>query len=186
MCDASTQGGDGHVFSHRHRRGVAGLSAGIHAVKNGYDTTVLEMHSLPGGMCTSWSRRGYTFDGCIHWFVGGKPGSGFRKLWDEVGALDDAEFVAHDRLVSIRDDDGNELTLWSDMQTLRSEMLAKWPGDAKAIEGFVEGARTMAQMGDNVPLTPPDMMKAFDGVKMLLKSGNTLRKVRRYSGAHRR
>jgi phytoene dehydrogenase-like protein len=160
--------------------GVAGLSAGVYAAKNGYDTTVFEMHSIPGGLCTSWEREGYTFDGCIHWFVGGEPGSGFYPMWKEVGALDGIELISHDRLATVCDDAGNELTLWSDLEKLRSEMLAKWPGDAKAIEAFIEGARTMAEMGGNIPLTPPDMMKAWDGVKMLLKSGNTLRKVRKY------
>jgi len=160
--------------------GVAGLSAGIYAAENGYDTTVLEMHNLPGGLCTSWSKQGYTFDGCIHWFVGGKPGSAFNRLWNEVGALEGAQIVSHDRFVTIRDDVGNELNLWSDLEKLRAEMLAKWPGDAKAIEGFVGGARTMTQMGGAVPLTPPDMMTAWDGVKMLLKSGGTLRRVRPY------
>jgi flavin-dependent dehydrogenase len=36
---------------------VAGLSAGIHAAKNGYDTTVLEMHELPGGLCSVLTGR---------------------------------------------------------------------------------------------------------------------------------
>lgn len=160
--------------------GVAGLSAGVYAAKNGYDATVLEVHSLPGGLCTSWTRQGYTFDGCIHWFVGGKPTSGFSRLWNEVGALDGIELIAHDRFVTIRDDAGNELNLWSDLEKLRSEMLDKWPHDAKAIDGLVEGARTLARMGENVPLTAPDSMGAWDGVKMLLKSGRTLAKVRKY------
>ncbi len=141
--------------------GVAGLSAGIHAAKNGYDTTVLEMHDLPGGLCTSWSRQGYTFDGCIHWFVGGRPDSGFSKLWNEVGALDGVELVAHDRFVSIRDDAGNELTLWSDLQKLRSEMLAKWPGEAKAIEELVRGcAHASADGGQR----PSDTARHDEGV----------------------
>jgi len=39
--------------------GIAGLSTGCYAQINGYDTTILEMHDKPGGMCTSWTRKGY-------------------------------------------------------------------------------------------------------------------------------
>ena len=30
--------------------GIAGLASGIYAQANGYDTTVFEMHTLPGGL----------------------------------------------------------------------------------------------------------------------------------------
>ncbi|MCK4323768.1 MAG: NAD(P)/FAD-dependent oxidoreductase, partial [Armatimonadetes bacterium] len=46
--------------------GIAGLSAGCYARMNGYRTTIFEMHDKPGGLCTSWKRRGYTIDGCLH------------------------------------------------------------------------------------------------------------------------
>jgi len=55
--------------------GVAGLSTGIYGQLNGYDTEILEMHTLPGGQCTAWKRKGYTFDYCIHWLVGTASGS---------------------------------------------------------------------------------------------------------------
>jgi len=45
---------------------VAGLSAGCYGQMNGYDTKIFELHTLPGGLCTSWKRKGYVFDGCIH------------------------------------------------------------------------------------------------------------------------
>jgi len=46
--------------------GVAGLAAGCYARMNGYDVEIFEMHDQPGGMCTSWQRKGYTFGYCIH------------------------------------------------------------------------------------------------------------------------
>ena len=47
--------------------GVAGLSAGTYAQRNGYPTTLYESHYLPGGMCNAWRRKGYTFEGCLHY-----------------------------------------------------------------------------------------------------------------------
>ena len=53
--------------------GFAGLAAGIYAQMNGYRTQIFEMHSLPGGLCTSWRRRGYTFDGGVRYLSGTAP-----------------------------------------------------------------------------------------------------------------
>jgi len=51
--------------------GIAGLSAGIFAQKNGFESTILEKHHTLGGECTGWDRQGYHIDGCIHWLVTG-------------------------------------------------------------------------------------------------------------------
>jgi phytoene dehydrogenase-like protein len=160
--------------------GVAGLCSGIYAAANGYETTIFEMHTLPGGLCTSWDRQGYTFDGCIHWFVGGKPGSGFRRMWDEVGATEGISLIPHDRLSTIRDSEGHDLTLWADLDRLRREGLATWPGESRGFDEVVKGARAMAAAGTSAPDTPPDMMGALDGLKMLVKSAPSLAKMRKY------
>jgi phytoene dehydrogenase-like protein len=67
--------------------GLTGLSAGIHLQQAGIDSEIFELASWAGGMCTSWVRQGYRFDGCIHWMVGTHPDSGFYKLYREVDAL---------------------------------------------------------------------------------------------------
>ena len=41
--------------------GIAGLSAGSYGQMNGYRTQIFELHDKPGGLCTAWKRRGYTF-----------------------------------------------------------------------------------------------------------------------------
>lgn len=51
--------------------GMGGMAAGIYGQMNGYRTRIFEMHTLPGGQCASWQRRGYTFDACIHHLMGG-------------------------------------------------------------------------------------------------------------------
>ena len=41
--------------------GVSSLSAGCHAQMSEVDTEIFEMHNLPGGQCTAWSRGGLGF-----------------------------------------------------------------------------------------------------------------------------
>ena len=63
--------------------GIAGLSAGIYAKLNGFDAEVIEMHSITGGQCTAWDRKGYRFDYCLHWLVGTRKGP-FNNIWRET------------------------------------------------------------------------------------------------------
>ena len=58
--------------------GIAGMAAGCYAQMNGYKTRIFEMHHLPGGLCTSWQRKGYTFDGCIYYLFGSGTGKPYR------------------------------------------------------------------------------------------------------------
>ena len=66
--------------------GIAGLSAGCYGRMNGYETTLFEMHTQPGGQCTSWKRNGYTVDGCLHWLVGSGTASALRWRWPSTAS----------------------------------------------------------------------------------------------------
>ena len=59
--------------------GMAGLSTACYLQSSGFDTTIVEQQARPGGLCTSWQREGYTFDGCIHWLLGSSPASPFYR-----------------------------------------------------------------------------------------------------------
>ena len=68
--------------------GIAGLSAAFYSRRKGFEVTVYEQGNCPGGVSTSWIRRGFTFDGGIHWLVGSSPRfQPFHKRWVETGAL---------------------------------------------------------------------------------------------------
>ena len=81
--------------------GFAGLATGIYGQLNGYKTRIFEMHNLPGGLCTSWKRIGYTIDGCIHWLVGSSPSSRMHDMYEEVGLIKDTEIVNMDEFMHL-------------------------------------------------------------------------------------
>ena len=78
---------------------------------NGYDTQIFEMHSQPGGLCTSWERKDYKFDNCIHWLVGSKDEKAGNELWKELGALSDVKIINHDEFVRIIGENSKTLIL---------------------------------------------------------------------------
>jgi phytoene dehydrogenase-like protein len=124
--------------------GIAGLSAGCYARMNGYSAQIFELHTQPGGLCTSWSRKGYTIDGCIHWLVGTGQKSGFRHIWDELGALQGKEIVDHAEFVRVYGKDGKALCLYTNPDRLEQHMLELAPQDAAVIQKLCRALRTLA------------------------------------------
>ena len=81
--------------------GIAGLSAGCYGQMNGYRTQIFEMdNARPGGLCTSWKRKGYTMDGCIHMLTGSRTGM-FHRFFEELGAVQDRRMVNHEEYLRV-------------------------------------------------------------------------------------
>ncbi len=148
--------------------GMAGLSAGIHALRNGYDAEIHEMHNLPGGLCTAWERKGYIFDGCIHWLIGTKKGSQFNRLWQEVCDIDKLDIIDHDKFMSIEGRGGKTLHIYSDLDRLEAHLLDHFPDDAAVIKEIIDASRVMSRL--EFPLNKPDeLIKFWDIPAVLFK-----------------
>ena len=121
--------------------GIAGLSTGCYAQMNGYRTHIFELHDKPGGLCTAWKRKGYTFDGCIHHLAGSGPNSGIHHIWQELGAVQGREMIYRDTLVQVEGPDGEVFTVYTDPDRLERHMKELAPADGSAIEEYVRGVR---------------------------------------------
>ena len=102
--------------------GIAGLSAGCYARMNGYEAEIYESHTLPGGLCTSWKRKGYTFDGCIDWLIGTIPDTSFYPIWRELGAIQGHRILKHRVFFRYPDWDGRTLTVYCDVDKLEKHL----------------------------------------------------------------
>ncbi|MBK7134522.1 MAG: NAD(P)/FAD-dependent oxidoreductase [Bacteroidales bacterium] len=121
--------------------GFAGLATGIYALMNGYKTEIFEMHNLPGGLCTSWDRKGYTFDGCIHWLVGSNPKSGMHDMWEETGVIQNRPIINMDEYFRVEDSSGRTVVFYNDVDRLEKHLLEFSPKDEKPIKRFAQGIR---------------------------------------------
>jgi len=122
--------------------GIGGLSAGCYGQLSGLETTVFEAHTLPGGMCTSWSRSGYTFDGCIHHLAGCHPASPLFAMWEELGAMPRDVLFPED-LTQVEGRDGETFTVFTDLDRLEGHMFDHFPEDAKSIGAYVRALRRL-------------------------------------------
>ena len=161
--------------------GIAGLTCGVYAQMNGFETEIYEMHSIPGGECTGWDRKGYHFDGCLHWLVGSKEGTSLNKLWRDTGALDDSvEIINYDIYVRYVEGD-KAVNLYTDAGKLEQHLLELAPEDKAAIKKLCATLRNMGNFG--MPIGKPmDMMTAGDGLKFAAKNLGSMSKIAHYNG----
>ena len=143
--------------------GVTGLCAGCYLQMNGYDTEIFEMHTLPGGVCTSWERKGYTFDGCIHWLVGSNPSDDYYHLWNELIDMESLTFINHQEYMRIEDKNGQFISVSTNIDEFEKEMLSKAPEDKDIIIAFTTATRKLLY----IELPIDKAMETFNWLDML-------------------
>ncbi len=148
--------------------GIAGLSAGCYGQMNGYRAQIFELHDKLGGLCTAWERKGYTFDLCIHWLTGSKPGEGFYPFWQELGALPGQEIINIERFYRVESADGKAIDWYTDIDRLEAHLLEVAPEDAKAIKEVTRAMRRFTKFNMSED-KPPELSNVFDGIKMIFK-----------------
>ena len=131
--------------------GIAGLSAGIYAQKCGFDATILESHTISGGNCTSWKRKGYLFEGGMHWLTGSDPSSPVHKCWRYVGALDDTVKIRRDEPFYEYNHNGTRIHLYRDVDRTEKHWLDIAPDDEKEIRRLCGYMRKVKGLG--MPIT---------------------------------
>ena len=118
--------------------GVAGLSAGVYAARSGYRVTVLEMHSAPGGLCTSWRRRGYLFDGSVAGLAGTGPSAPVYRLWQDLGVAGGCDLYDPVDFGAVEAPDGRAVTVYTEIDRLEAEFLTWFPRDASVVRDFAQ------------------------------------------------
>jgi phytoene dehydrogenase-like protein len=138
--------------------GVAGLSAGIYSKLNGFETEIIEMHSITGGQCTAWDRKGYRFDYCLHWLVGTRKGP-FNDIWKETNVLNDSvEIVDHEIHTKIKAPDGREFIIYTNLDRWEEYLCKLAPEDTRKIKKMCGDMRKSAFLQ---PFSdPPGLRKA--------------------------
>lgn len=146
--------------------GVAGLAAGCYAQMNGYRSHIFELHDIPGGLCTAWERKGYIFDGCIHYLFGSGEGQAFNPMWQELGVLEGRHMIHHTEYQRISDGQ-HTLIVYADPTRLEAHMKQIAPEDAPLIEAFCDGVRQFGRFDmSRLYRTPKPMLGLFGWMKL--------------------
>lgn len=115
--------------------GLSGLVCGCYLAKAGIKVLIAEQHKKPGGYCTSFRRKGFTFDAAAHSFGSYRPGGMFHTVLSELGI---------DKMINIRRYDPSDvvltpdhkITFWADHNKTIQELLKVFPHEDKISDFF--------------------------------------------------
>ena len=148
--------------------GISGLSAAIYAQRSGFDVTLCEQHSLTGGMCTSWKRKGYLFEGSIHWLTGSSPKTELYQLWKETGALNDkVKIFLHEPFQAV-EWEGQTISLYRNIEKTVKQLLAIFPADRRQLHRLVKHVKAFSRM--QMPINDVKGVKTQNPKRMTLGS----------------
>ena len=144
--------------------GIAGLSAGCYGQMNGYRVQVFEQDTRPGGLCTSWERKGYTINGGLAYLGGSGPKTGLYRLWEELGVVPKIKMVDYEYFVIVEGERDERFLMYTDVDRLEQHMKELAPEDERVIDDFIKAIRVFTRY--QLPfekaqelLTPVDKMK---------------------------
>ena len=134
--------------------GISGLSAGIYAARSGFDVTIFEQHNTFGGLSTSWSRKGYYFEGGMHWLTGSSPKMPLYQIWKETGALKENNPIENRDPYYVYINGDKKLFMYRNLDKLCNQLREFAPEDKKMINKFYKDVKALI----NVHLVVNDIM----------------------------
>ena len=115
--------------------GISGLVCGCYLAKAGMKVLIAEQHSKPGGYCTSFKRKGFTFDAAAHSFGGYRKNGIVRKVFDELGIerrLKVNRFDPSDIVIT----PDCKVSFWADLDSTIKEIQRAFPEETGNIDKF--------------------------------------------------
>lgn len=144
--------------------GVGGLTAATHLANHGFDVTVLEKNSHPGGRCDRISRDGHHFDtGPTLLVMPLLYESEFSALGTSMQEILDLQRV--DPTYHLVFDDGSQLALTSDMKSMQEQLEKFERGSFQGLLRYMDEGHRHYHLGIE-KLVRPDFRKAADFFKL--------------------
>lgn len=119
--------------------GIGGLSASIQLAYAGFDVTVIEKRSVPGGKIIQIQKDGFTFDGGASFITLTKV---YEDFFNSVGKKR-SDYIQWEQMkinTTFHFANGKQFSLFSDEQKVRDEIVKRFPGNEKGFDRFMHKA----------------------------------------------
>lgn len=117
--------------------GIGGLVCGCYLAKAGMKVLIAEQHHKPGGYCTAFKRKGFTFDAAAHSFGSYRIGGNMNKILSELDLDKRIKIKRYDPSDIIISPD-YKITFWTDIDKTIQELQHTFPNEAKNISNFIQ------------------------------------------------
>lgn len=116
--------------------GIGGLVCGCYLAKENIRVLIVEHHDKPGGYCTSFRRKGYTFDAAVHYLGSCRENDGIiYSILQDLSLLDKINLLRNDpceRIVTPNE----TVCIRKDHEDTREELKQFFPGEKGNIDRF--------------------------------------------------
>jgi phytoene dehydrogenase-like protein len=120
--------------------GVGGLICANLLVREGLRVLLVEQHYMVGGYCSTFRRKGFTFDAATHFYpLLGNPLTITGSVLDRLGSR--TRWVKMDPVDHFHFPDGSRFSVSADFGEYMDELKATFPHERQAIEKFFEVVR---------------------------------------------
>lgn len=120
--------------------GVGGLVCANLLVRTGLKVLLVEQHSMVGGYCSIFRRKGYTFDAATHFYpLLGNPSTITGSLLSELGIT--TQWVKMDPVDCFHFPDGTMFSVPADFTKYLDKLKQEFPLEARNIDDFFELVR---------------------------------------------
>ncbi|MEM6795379.1 MAG: NAD(P)/FAD-dependent oxidoreductase, partial [Acidobacteriota bacterium] len=117
--------------------GIGGLFCANLLAQAGARVLLVEQHYQVGGYCSTFRRRGFTFDAASHFYpLLGNGGSITGKLLARLGI--ETGWVKMDPVDTFHFPDGSRFDVPADLETYRARLDADFPHEREALESFFQ------------------------------------------------
>ncbi len=116
--------------------GISGLVCGCYLAKANVRVLIVEHHDKPGGYCTSFSRKGYTFDAAVHYLGSCRENEGIiYSILKDHSLLDKINLLRNDPCEKIIMPN-ETIYIRKDNENTREELKQKFPEEKGNIDRF--------------------------------------------------
>ena len=130
--------------------GIGGLTCGALLAKSGFKTLIIEQHSIPGGYCTSFKRKGFIFDAAVHFTEGLGEGGRFHQILKDLGVEKEIEVYKIDPLARFFFGD-ESFSVPADLNEYISMLSKKFPKEEKGISELFKTIKRLEEEAEKLP-----------------------------------
>jgi phytoene dehydrogenase-like protein len=116
--------------------GISGLVCGCYLAKGGMKVLIAEQHHQPGGYCTSFQRKNFTFDAAANSLGGFKHGI-LGKVFNELDLISKMRLLRFDPSGVVITPDF-KVSFWKNLDEITREFQRIFPGEKGNIEKFFQ------------------------------------------------
>jgi all-trans-retinol 13,14-reductase len=160
--------------------GIGGLTCAAFLAKEGLSVLVAEQHSKPGGYCTSFKRKGFTFDVGIDFIMGVESDGVLSRILEELGIKSKIEFIELSPLTRIIGADYNILS--TPLKGLAYELKKMFTNEGSAIDTFLKECKSVNSQLMALAELSLDLLGFGGKIGLIAKFVFKAPKVREYGG----